>query len=79
MAGKPYRSKARVLQSHRSQTVQLPDDVAFPPNVKDVTIMRDGKQRILVPLDASWDDFFAGSDIELAERDQPAPQTREAF
>lgn len=77
MAGNSDRSRTRIFQSNRSQAVRLPKDVAFPPGVKDVTILREGKRRIVVPSDASWDDFFAAPGIELAERDQPGPQARE--
>jgi len=47
--------------------------------VKDVTILRDGKRRIIVPTNALWDDFFAAPGVDLDERDQPPVQKREAF
>ena len=68
-----------LFQSNRSQAVRLPKDVAFPQGVKDVTILREGKGRIIVPSDAVWDDFFAASGVDLGERDQPEVQAREAL
>ena len=68
-----------LFKSNKSQAVRLPRDVAFPENVREVTIIRDGKRRIIVPADSSWDDFFAASGIELGPRDQPPAQLREDF
>lgn len=73
------RASTRVFQSNRSQAVRLPKDVAFPADVKQVTVVRDGNRRIVVPADASWDDFFAGPSVDLAPREQPDPQSREDF
>jgi antitoxin VapB len=66
-----------LFKSNRSQAVRLPKDVAFPEDVKEVTILRDGKRRVIVPSNAVWDDFFAAPGIDLDERDQPQAQGRE--
>ena len=50
--------RTKLFQSNRSQAVRLPKDVAFPDGVKEVTVLRDGKRRIIVPASAVWDDFF---------------------
>jgi antitoxin VapB len=68
-----------LFQSNRSQAVRLPKDVAFPQGVKDVTILREGKRRVIVPTNAVWDDFFAAPGVDLGERDQPEAQERESF
>ena len=68
-----------LFQNNRSQAVRLPKDVVFPEGVREVTILRDGARRVIVPVDAVWDDFFDAPGIELKERDQPLPQVREAF
>ena len=75
----PAITRTVLFQSNRSQAVRLPRDVAFPQGVKDVTILRDGKRRIIVPTNALWDDFFAAPGVDLDERDQPPVQKREAF
>ncbi|PVM83309.1 AbrB/MazE/SpoVT family DNA-binding domain-containing protein [Caulobacter radicis] len=71
--------RTTLFQSNRSQAVRLSKDVAFPEGVRSVTVLREGKRRVIVPADAAWDDFFVGPSIDLGERDQPAPQKRESF
>jgi len=65
--------------SNRSQAVRLPKDVAFPKGVREVSILRDGPRRVIVPANASWDDFFDAPGIDLGPREQPELQTRETF
>lgn len=72
-------TRTTIFQSNRSQAVRLPKDVAFPDGVREVTILRDGARRVIVPADRTWDDFFATPGIDLGERDQPEVQPREAF
>lgn len=70
-------TRTRLFRSNRSQALRLPKDVAFPPDVKDVRIIRDGARRIIVPADSSWDDFFARPGLDFPEREQPPMQERE--
>ena len=72
-------TRTTLFQSNRSQAVRLPKDVAFPEGVRSVTVLRDGKRRVIVPSDAIWDDFFDAPGIDLGERYQPAAQDRERF
>ncbi len=72
-------TRTTVFQSNRSQAVRLPKDVAFPADVREVSIRRDGANRVIVPADRAWDDFFAAPAIDLGDRDQPAGQEREPF
>ena len=69
--------KATIFKSNRSQAVRLPKAVAFPEDVKEVTVIQEGNTLRLVPTNALWDDFFAqpGIDIRIAEdviEDAPA-------
>ena len=57
--------RTTVFQSNRSQAVRLPKGVAFPNDVKQVTVLRDGKRRVIVPADSVWDDFFDSPGIDL--------------
>lgn len=66
-----------LFKSNKSQAVRLPKDVAFPKDVREVSIIRDGNRRIIVPADSSWDDFFAAPGIDLEPRDQPPAQLRD--
>jgi antitoxin VapB len=72
-------TRTTLFKSNRSQAVRLPKDVAFPPGVHEVTILREGNRRVIVPADALWDDFFDAPGIDLGERAQPPHQEREAF
>ena len=69
--------KTTLFKSNKSQAVRLPKDVAFPEDVREVTIIRDGNRRIIVPAHSSWDDFFAAPGIDLGPRHQPAAQHRD--
>jgi len=70
-------TRTTLFQSNRSQAVRLPKEVAFPESVRSVVILRDGKRRLIVPADAAWDDFFDAPGVDLGDRDQPEPQSRE--
>ena len=70
-------ARTTLFQSNRSQAVRLPKEVAFPEGVRSVFILRDGKRRLIVPADAAWDDFFDAPGVDLGDRDQPEPQSRE--
>ena len=72
-------TRTSLFRSNRSQAVRLPKDVAFPPGVREVAIIRDGMRRVIVPAAAIWDDFFAGEGIDLGDRSQPEHQVREPF
>ena len=72
-------ARSSLFRSNRSQAVRLPKDIAFPDDVKQVAVWREGKNRILAPADAAWDDFFAQAGIDLPAREQPPTQEREAF
>lgn len=58
--------ETKLLKSNQSQVVRLPREVAFPAHVTDVTIIKDGPRRIIVPTGAAWDAIFdaPGADIE---------------
>lgn len=70
-------ARTKLFRSNRSQAVRLPKEVAFPDGVKDVTILRDGARRVIVPTNAVWDDFFDAPGIDLPPREQPAAQDRD--
>jgi antitoxin VapB len=72
-------TRTTVFQSNRSQAVRLPKEVAFPADVKQVSIIREGARRVIAPADAAWDDFFDAPGIDLGERDQPPVQERDGF
>lgn len=77
-------SISTVFTNNRTQAVRLPADTRFPESVKRVTVRVVGKERIIAPVDSSWDSFFDRSEAgvtedfltERASQDQP---DREAF
>ncbi len=73
-------SRTTLFLSNKSQAVRLAKDVAFPPGVREVTVLRDGPRRVIVPSNAVWDDFFDGPgvDIDVDDRNPPVP-AREEF
>jgi antitoxin VapB len=71
----PVRTK--VFRSNRTQAVRLPKDVAFPPGVREVVVLREGHRRVIVPADSVWDTFFDEPGIDFPDRDQPPLLARE--
>jgi antitoxin VapB len=74
-------TRTKLFRSNRSQAVRLPKDVAFPEDVKEVNIniIRNGRRRVIAPVNATWDDFFDAPGIDLLEREQPPLQKRDAL
>jgi antitoxin VapB len=72
-------ARSSLFKSNRSQAVRLPKDLAFPEGVKQVAIRKVGTARIILPADASWDDFFVAPGADLGARRQPEAETREPF
>jgi len=76
-------SQGSVFFNNRSQAVRLPSDMRFPDNVKKVTVRSLGKDRLISPVENTWDSFFLSNDsvtedfmTERAEQEQPE---RESF
>ncbi len=72
-------TRTTLFLSNRSQAVRLPKAVAFPEDVREVIVTQDGPRRIIAPANAAWDDFFEAPGTDLAPREQPAAEDREAF
>ena len=47
-----------IFLNNRTQAVRLPVETRFPEGVKHVTVRVVGKDRVLSPVDHSWDSFF---------------------
>ena len=76
-------STGSVFVNNRTQAVRLPADTRFPEGVKQVTVRVVGKDRILSPVENTWDSFFLSEERvsndfmqERASQEQPE---REAF
>jgi antitoxin VapB len=76
-------SQGSIFTNNRTQNVRLPADMRFPETVKSVTVRAVGHERILSPVENTWDSFFLGgtgvSDDFLTERADQHQSEREAF
>lgn len=72
-----------VFVNNRTQAVRLPAGTRFPESVKKVQVRVVGKERVLSPVDSSWDSFFLGdatvTDDFLSERASQEQPEREAL
>jgi len=76
-------STGTVFINNRTQAVRLPAETRFPETVKRVTVRVVGNERIISPVESTWDSFFLGAETvtddfmtERASQEQPE---REAF
>lgn len=72
-----------VFLNNKTQAVRLPTDSRFPDDVKQVHIIKKGRDRLLTPVDATWDSFFLSgesvSDDFLPERAEQFQAERESL
>lgn len=65
----PWRPplKAAIFKSNRSQAVRLPKAAAFPDDVKELRVIKEGRSLVLVPSNHVWTDFLSepGSEIVM--------------
>ena len=47
-----------IFINNRTQAVRLPAEVRFPEGVKRVTVRAIGNERIIAPVENTWDSFF---------------------
>ncbi|WP_376988426.1 type II toxin-antitoxin system VapB family antitoxin [Bosea sp. R86505] len=52
------RATTKLFVTNRSQAVRLPKELAFPPEVTEVEIIRQGSGVLIVPKGKGWSDFF---------------------
>ena len=72
-----------VFVNNRTQAVRLPVGTRFPEGVKKVIVRVLGKDRVLSPIENTWDSFFLSeekvTDDFMTERASQEQQDREAF
>ncbi|WP_288320503.1 type II toxin-antitoxin system antitoxin VapB2 [uncultured Haemophilus sp.] len=75
--------EASVFMTNRSQAVRLPAEVRFSEEIKKLSVRVLGNDRILSPLNQSWNSFFlndqAVSDDFMNEREIAFQPEREAL
>ena len=76
-------STGSVFVNNRTQAVRLPADTRFPDDVKQVNVRIVGKDRVLSPVDNTWDSFFLSEEHVsydfMKERASQEQSEREAF
>ncbi len=72
-----------VFTNNRTQAVRLPTEMRFPSDVKKVTVRAVGKERIIAPIENSWESFFTQenrvSNDFIPERATQQQSNREDF
>lgn len=72
-----------IFVNNRSQAVRLPAEMRFPNNIKKVNVRAVGKDRIISPVENTWDSFFMSdqsvTDDFLTERASQIQSEREGF
>ena len=72
-----------VFVNNRTQAVRLPAETRFPDDVKKVVVRVLGKERILTPVENTWDSFFLSeervSDDFMSERASQEQADRESL
>ncbi|MDR9499471.1 MAG: type II toxin-antitoxin system VapB family antitoxin [Hydrogenovibrio sp.] len=66
-----------VFENNKTQAVRLPVSVRFTKSVKKVVIRAVGPDRIITPVDQTWDSFFLNPETTVSDdfMEQRAPQT----
>ncbi len=76
-------STGSIFENNKTQAVRLPAETRFPEGVKRVTVRVIGKDRILSPVENTWDSFFMSdertSEDFLPERASQEQPEREPF
>ncbi len=76
-------STGSVFVNNRTQAVRLPAETRFPDSVKRVTVRVVGQDRVLSPVDSTWDSFFRSgesvTDDFMDERASQKQSEREGF
>ncbi len=71
----------KLFMTNRSQAVRLPKELAFPPDVTEVEIIKQGSGLLIVPKGKGWEDYFArGPHVDpdfMADWTQLPPDERE--
>lgn len=52
---------AKIFMNNRSQAVRMPAEARFEESVKAVNVRVVGKERVLSPIENTWDSFFESS------------------
>ena len=72
-----------LFTNNRTQAVRLPAEMRLPNDIKRVDVRARGNERIIAPLNQSWDSFFKDglqpTDDFMAERSSQEQMPRKSF
>lgn len=72
-----------IFTNNRTQAVRLPAELRLPADIKRVDVRAKGNERIISPLNQSWDSFFKDglqpTDDFMSERAPQEQAAREGF
>ncbi len=72
-----------VFTINRTEAVRLPAEVRLPEGVKHVSVRAIGHERIIAPVENTWDSFFMNGpqaiDDAMSERASQQQDEREAL
>ena len=73
-------TQATLFKSNQTQAVRLPKAVAFPEDVKKVSVVVIGKSRLLTPSENLWDSWFDQlPQADFPDREATFQAERESF
>ena len=76
-------NQGKVFLNNRTQAVRLPVEARFDESVERVNVRVVGKDRVLSPVENTWDSFFLSretvSDDFMTERATQEQSERESF
>ena len=76
-------SQGTIFTNNRTQNIRIPADMRFPADVKTVIVRAIGHERIIAPIENTWDSFFLSNDSVssdfMNERADQAQSEREPF
>ena len=76
-------SQGTIFTNNRTQNIRIPADMRFPADVKTVIVRAIGHERIIAPIENTWDSFFlSGESVSndfMNERADQVQGERESF
>ena len=76
-------SQGTIFTNNRTQNIRIPADMRFPADVKTVIVRAIGHERIIAPIENTWDSFFLSNESVssdfMNERADQAQAEREPF
>lgn len=76
-------SQGTIFTNNRTQNIRIPADMRFPADVKTVIVRAVGHERIIAPIENTWDSFFLSNESVsndfMNERADQAQSEREPF